>query len=622
MNDLPESSNNGNNELETLDYLREVKSSTCLLLPMTPSPTPLDFKHPLSEQMNEGPFLTLSDDQKMEIKNSDETCAGDSSSSADSNSVVQDPVSAQLINNISMLDYQTLSKNGDIIMGQPESCKLNGSLSISNRKLPNFINWNWGIIRKILLWFVLSILIACLGAIIAMVINIPKTCNPDLPWYQGKVFYEIFPASFKDSNNDGIGDLKGLVKKLDYIKDLGASSIRLNYIFESAEYPEHYYNTTSLLAIDRSIGVLKDFQDLIIAAHKRDMGVILDIPVKSMVESHVSYETNNTFVFSIEPQDNNFDPTSAAIAYWSRAQNVDGFYLKDLEKFIDNDNFGKSLQLWKQILGNNKIFIASEAVLEKAKGTSLTILLNRIDLIDVNLDLQNGISGLKDHINRVVSGILWKKPHHPWVHWNIGNINSERISTKHQNNTLALTALELVLPGTVSIFYGDEIGFGGLSEKEIEGDFHEHRHIHNLVPMIFSNDNKSDNSASIQPWNSKSDLEPRFYYLNVIKNLIGLRLNTPTIYLREIYKDGEVLKNMDVRNTEENLVVIERWYPRRNTCVFVGNLGNQPITTDLSTMFYGGTVVAATNASLIGEILYFDKITFPPNSAIIFKLEK
>ncbi|XP_046962091.1 4F2 cell-surface antigen heavy chain-like [Vanessa cardui] len=622
MNDLPESSNNGNNELETLDYLREVKSSTCLLLPMTPSPTPLDFKHPLSEEMNEGPFLTLGDDQKMEIKNSDETCAGDSSSSADSNSVVQDPVSAQLINNISMLDYQTLSKNGDIIMGQPESCKLNGSLSISNRKLPNFINWNWGIIRKVLLWFVLSILIACLGAIIAMVINIPKTCNPDLPWYQGKVFYEIFPASFKDSNNDGIGDLKGLVKKLDYIKDLGASSIRLNYIFESAEYPEHYYNTTSLLVIDRSIGVLKDFQDLITAAHKRDMGVILDIPVKSMVESHVSYETNNTFVFSIEPQDNNFDPTSAAIAYWSRAQNVDGFYLKDLEKFVDNENFGKSLQLWKQILGNDKIFIASEAALEKAKGISLTILLNRIDLIDVNLDLQNGINGLKDHINRVVSGILWQKPHHPWVHWNIGNINSERISTKHQNNTLALTALELVLPGTVSIFYGDEIGFGGLSEKEIEGDFHEHTHIHNLVPMIFSNENKSDNSASIQPWNSKSDLEPRFYYLSIIKNLIGLRLNTPTIYLREIYKDGEILKNMDIRNTEENLVVIERWYPRRNTCVFVGNLGNQPITTDLSTMFYGGTVVAGTNVTLIGETLYFDKITFPPNSAIIFKLEK
>ena len=71
MNDLPETStNNVTTDLETLDYLRGVKSSTCLLLPMTPSPTPLDFKHPLSEEINEEPFLTLNEDQKTELQNS------------------------------------------------------------------------------------------------------------------------------------------------------------------------------------------------------------------------------------------------------------------------------------------------------------------------------------------------------------------------------------------------------------------------------------------------------------------------------------------------------------------------------------------------------------------------
>lgn len=66
MNELPENSNNsGGNDLETLDYLRGVKSSTCLLLPTTPSPTPLDFKHPLSEEMNDRPFLTLNDEPNM-----------------------------------------------------------------------------------------------------------------------------------------------------------------------------------------------------------------------------------------------------------------------------------------------------------------------------------------------------------------------------------------------------------------------------------------------------------------------------------------------------------------------------------------------------------------------------
>lgn len=73
MNDLPESSTSASivtTDLETLDYLHGVKSSTCLLLPMTPSPSPLDFKHPLSEEMNEETFLTLNGDQKTELQNS------------------------------------------------------------------------------------------------------------------------------------------------------------------------------------------------------------------------------------------------------------------------------------------------------------------------------------------------------------------------------------------------------------------------------------------------------------------------------------------------------------------------------------------------------------------------
>ncbi|XP_038215116.1 uncharacterized protein LOC119834721 [Zerene cesonia] len=617
MNDIEETSTtNGVTDLETLDFLRGVKSSTCLLL--TPSPTTLDFKHPLSEEINEGPFLNLNDDNKSVNIGNSEASAGDSSSSGDSNSVVQDPVSAQLINNISMLDYQTLSKNGDIIMGQPEG-KVHGSISLNNRKLPSFVNWNWSLIRKILLWFVLSGLVACLAAIITMVVTIPKTCNPDLPWYQGKVFYEIFPASFKDSNNDGIGDLKGLLKKIDYIKELGGSTIRLNYIFEAHDYPEHYYNTTSVVQIDRSIGNLKDFQELVSTIHEREMTIILDIPVLSVVDYVTLPISNHSLVAVNDSVTKNIDVTSAAIAYWS-SQNVDGFYLKNLEDFVDDVNFGKSLQFWKLLLGNGKILMASEQALNMAKGESLTVLLNRIDLIDVHLNLNEGINDLKNHINQVISGTLWEKPHYPWVHWNIGNINSERVSTNNINNTLALTALELMLPGTIGIFYGDEIGLGSLAKHEIEGDFHEHEHIHNLVPMTFTNNENSNNG--VLPWTDKSVLEPRYHFLSIIKQFIQLRLDTPTIYLRAIYKDGDILKNMEIRESDDNLVVIERWYPRRNTCVFVGNLGNKAITTDLSTMFYGGMVVGGTNISLVGEVLYFDKVTFPPNSAIILKLEK
>lgn len=75
MNDLPESNTNvGPSELETLDYLRGVESSTCLLLPTTPSPTPLDFKHPLSEEAVAAPFLSLNDEPNMgNMQNSGKT---------------------------------------------------------------------------------------------------------------------------------------------------------------------------------------------------------------------------------------------------------------------------------------------------------------------------------------------------------------------------------------------------------------------------------------------------------------------------------------------------------------------------------------------------------------------
>ncbi|KAI5636157.1 alpha amylase, catalytic domain-containing protein [Phthorimaea operculella] len=610
MNEIPENTgNSGPPDLETLDYLRGVKSSTCLLLPTTPSPTPLDFKHPLAEEAAEAPFLTLNDEPIIgDLQNPDRS--GDTSSSGDSNSVVQDPVSAQLINNISMLDYQTLSKNGDLIMGEVQDCKVNGNLNFGNRKLPSFVTWNWPIIRKVLLWVVVSGLVACIGAIIAMVVTIPKTCNPDLPWYQGKVFYEIFPASFQDSNNDGFGDFKGLTKKLDYIHALGASAIRLNSIFEAHSYPEHYHNVSSLMRIDRSLGTIKDFQNLVAALHEKNMSIILDIPVQSLAVPITATDATHGFLLSNHTLENNLDPTSKAISHWAKAQHVDGFYLKRLENFVNDAYFGKTLQLWKKIIGSGKILIVSEKAYKSAKGDALTVLLSKIDLIDIHIDLQNGSIGLKNRIEEVIGGDLWAKPHYPWVHWNVGNVDSERISTRHINNTLALTALEFILPGTISIFYGDEIGLKGLPKNDSEKDHTEHELVHNLVPMVFATSDKNENNIIIHPWNWNSALEPKYQFLAVLRRFAEVRLNTPTIYLRGIYKEGNLLKNAAVRKTEDNLVVIERWYPRRNTCVFVGNLGNNPVTTDLSTMFYGGTVIAGTNITLIGQVIYLDKMKF------------
>lgn len=68
------------------------------------------------------------------------------------------------------------------------------------KDIPSFVTWNWPLIRKFTFFIFLSGIVAMCAAVVAMIYNLPKVCNPETPWYQGSVFYEIFPASFKDSN--------------------------------------------------------------------------------------------------------------------------------------------------------------------------------------------------------------------------------------------------------------------------------------------------------------------------------------------------------------------------------------------------------------------------------------
>ena len=88
-------------------------------------------------------------------------------------------------------------------------------------------------------------------------------------------YYEIFVSSFADSNGDGIGDLKGITDKLDYIADLGYTGIWMTPIFSSPTY--HKYNASDYFQIDEDFGTMDDLKTLVEEAHKRDIKVILDL---------------------------------------------------------------------------------------------------------------------------------------------------------------------------------------------------------------------------------------------------------------------------------------------------------------------------------------------------------
>ena len=103
-------------------------------------------------------------------------------------------------------------------------------------------------------------------------------------WWQKTVIYQIYPRSFKDSTGNGIGDLQGIIEKLDYIKDLGIETIWINPFFVSPQQ-DHGYDVANFREIDPIYGTMDTFDKLLKEIHDRDMKLVLDL-----VLNHTSIE--------------------------------------------------------------------------------------------------------------------------------------------------------------------------------------------------------------------------------------------------------------------------------------------------------------------------------------------
>jgi alpha-glucosidase len=104
-------------------------------------------------------------------------------------------------------------------------------------------------------------------------------------WWQHAVFYEIYPRSFADSNNDGIGDLNGITSKLDYLQDLGVDAIWITPCFPSPQV-DFGYDVSDYENIDPMYGTLADFDVLVSEAKKRGIHIILDFVVNHTSDQH------------------------------------------------------------------------------------------------------------------------------------------------------------------------------------------------------------------------------------------------------------------------------------------------------------------------------------------------
>jgi len=104
-------------------------------------------------------------------------------------------------------------------------------------------------------------------------------------WWQHAVFYELYPRSFSDSNNDGVGDLKGITSKLDYLKDLGIDAIWITPCFPSPQV-DFGYDVSDYENIDPMYGTLADFDALVAEGKKRGIRIILDFVVNHSSDQH------------------------------------------------------------------------------------------------------------------------------------------------------------------------------------------------------------------------------------------------------------------------------------------------------------------------------------------------
>lgn len=104
-------------------------------------------------------------------------------------------------------------------------------------------------------------------------------------WWKHTVFYQIYPRSFCDSNGDGIGDIPGIISKLDYLKDLGIGAVWLSPVYQSPNH-DNGYDISDYYNINPEYGTLEDMKRLFAEAKKRDIRIIMDLVINHTSDEH------------------------------------------------------------------------------------------------------------------------------------------------------------------------------------------------------------------------------------------------------------------------------------------------------------------------------------------------
>jgi alpha-glucosidase len=366
----------------------------------------------------------------------------------------------------------------------------------------------------------------------------------DLAWWQSAIIYEIYPRSFQDTNGDGIGDLDGIIERLDYLVELGVDAIWVAPIYPSP-MADFGYDVADYCDIDPVFGTMREFDRLLEEAHHRGLKVILDfVPNHSshhhpwFVESRSSRanpkrdwylwrdEPNNWrsnfggsgwewdertsqyyyHSFLKEQPDLNWRTPAVrtamydALRFWLD-KGVDGFRVDVMWLLIKDDlyrdnppdpHFAQGQSSGNSLLPlyNSNRPEVHEVVAEMR--TAIDRYRGRVLIGEIYLPLKDlmtyygqNLKGANLPFNflllqsawnakavgNIISEYMSMVPPGAWPNWVLGNHDNARIATRVGVSQAPLAAmLLLTLPGTLTIYYGDEIGMtnASISTEEVQ----------------------------------------------------------------------------------------------------------------------------------------------------------
>ena len=412
------------------------------------------------------------------------------------------------------------------------------------------------------------------------------------PWWDDAVFYEIFVRSFYDSDGDGIGDLQGVIEKLDYLNDgnpnttndLGVTGIWLMPIFPSPSY--HGYDVTDYRDINPDYGSMADFRALVQAAHVRGIKVIIDFVGNHTSDQHpwfqssaantakrnwyvwnnfkpnyngpwgqeVWHERNNNYYYGIfwgGMPDLNYNTPEVTeeikdiVRFWYNDIGVDGFRIDAVKHWIETgsqqENTPATLNWWRNFFAFQKD-ISPRLMTVGEAWTSTTNIApysdHRLDYcfeFDLSYAIIDAVNnqnatGLRSKMNEIV-GTYAAGQFGSFLTNHDQDRSFNRFGLNIRKAKLAASIL-LTLPGVPYLYYGEEIGMTGQKPDE------------NIrKPMQWANETQAGFSSG-QAWqapnsnyanyNVADQLEDENSLLNHYKKMIGLRNATQQLRSGEI----------------------------------------------------------------------------------------